>query len=284
MPRTKIWMTALACTLLLAAGVLTAGMATADDETTQEVRVVRIAHCEHGNGDCPHAQAGVHHGGGHHGEGPHQALFISEDGEVTHLTGDEIHWVGRGGGFLGVELTELTPELREHFGVGAETGVMVSRVVEDSPAAKAGIRVGDILTAVDGAGVASGQQLAREIRGHEAGDTVRVEVVRDGRTETLAAVVEKREGMAMPEGFSHMEHAARIHELKMKCGEGEEECAHLKELQALQLGCGEGEECKIEVRCEGEGCTCTVNGEEKDCGPLHQLHEPRLHREHGGDE
>ena len=49
------------------------------------------------------------------------------------------------GKVLGVGLTDLTPELREHFGVGGDAGVMISRVVEDSPAAKAGLRVGDII-------------------------------------------------------------------------------------------------------------------------------------------
>ena len=57
-------------------------------------------------------------------------------------------------GYLGVSLLDLTPELREHFG-RKETGVMVLRVTADGPAAKAGLQVGDVITAIDGIAVDS---------------------------------------------------------------------------------------------------------------------------------
>ena len=46
------------------------------------------------------------------------------------------------GGYLGVELVDLTPELREHFGAPRDVGVMVGRVEPGSPAARAGLEVG----------------------------------------------------------------------------------------------------------------------------------------------
>ena len=42
-------------------------------------------------------------------------------------------------GYLGVQLLDLTPELRVHFGVSEDSGVMISQIVEDSPAAAAGL-------------------------------------------------------------------------------------------------------------------------------------------------
>lgn len=93
------------------------------------------------------------------------------------------------GAFLGVHLIELTPELRRHFGVGDDAGVLVGRVVDDSPAAAAGVAVGDILTAVAGEPVSSPHVLAREIRRREAGEVVDLELWRDGSRQVVQATL-----------------------------------------------------------------------------------------------
>ena len=77
-------------------------------------------------------------------------------------------------GFLGVGLRELTAELQTHFGAPEGSGVLVASVSDDSPAAAAGIRVGDVITAVDGLSVDSTRDLSREIR-HRPGDSVAIE-------------------------------------------------------------------------------------------------------------
>ncbi len=110
--------------------------------------------------------------------------------------GDEsgpLVWVMAGRGFLGVTPMELTPELREHFGVAKEAGVMIGRVEPDSPAAKAGLKVGDIVTKVDGKDVDSPFALQKAIRGKKANETVSLEVWRDRRKETLTATVTERD-------------------------------------------------------------------------------------------
>ena len=94
--------------------------------------------------------------------------------------------------YLGVQLISLTPELMEHFGASAETGVMVSQVVDDSPAEAAGVEVGDILTAVDGKPMRSPGRLAREIASREAGEVVTLEAWREGRLETLTVTLAAR--------------------------------------------------------------------------------------------
>ncbi|MEM8962810.1 MAG: PDZ domain-containing protein [Acidobacteriota bacterium] len=97
------------------------------------------------------------------------------------------------GGYLGVELTSLSPELRSHFGVGENQGVMLARVVEDSPAERAGLQVGDIVTAINGAPVERGRDLTRAVRELSAGDQVDLEYFRDGAFDVTTATLIERE-------------------------------------------------------------------------------------------
>lgn len=97
------------------------------------------------------------------------------------------------GGFLGVELTMLTPELRQHFGAPEEAGVMISRVVDDSPAAKAGLEVGDVITTIGGEEVDRIGDLTRRVRRGEDGENVEIGYVRNGRAGSVTARLEKRE-------------------------------------------------------------------------------------------
>lgn len=96
-------------------------------------------------------------------------------------------------GYLGIELTELTPELRTHFGAPHDAGVMVARVVPDSPADKAGLKVGDIITTLDGKPVASSWDVRARVRPMEEGALLPLEVRRDGAARTLTATVIQRE-------------------------------------------------------------------------------------------
>lgn len=98
-----------------------------------------------------------------------------------------------GGGYMGVNLVNLTPELRDYFGVPDDTGVMISRVDEDTPAFTAGIEVGDVITAVDGEEIESAADLSRLIRRRDDGDEVEVELYRDGRPLTVDITLAERE-------------------------------------------------------------------------------------------
>lgn len=111
--------------------------------------------------------------------------------------GDELTMLGRG--FIGLELTELTSDLRTHFGVG-DTGVLVGRVEPGGPAAKAGVKVGDILTAVDGEGVGSSMEVGRLVRSKKEGEVVALEVSRDGRMQNLTATIAERDRRSVDMG------------------------------------------------------------------------------------
>jgi len=102
-----------------------------------------------------------------------------------------------GRGYLGIQLMHLTPELRIHFGVSEEAGVMVAKVEPDSPAEQAGIQVGDILTEVDGNPIDSPMKLGRYIRGKEEGDSVSLALWRDGSGQAVFLTITEQERNAV---------------------------------------------------------------------------------------
>ena len=95
-------------------------------------------------------------------------------------------------GFLGVETSNLTPELRRHFGVMEDTGIMLSRVLEDSAAQAAGLAVGDIITRVDGEEITTASRLGRAIRRRDGGESVEIEYWRRGEMQRANATLEER--------------------------------------------------------------------------------------------
>ncbi len=96
-------------------------------------------------------------------------------------------------GYLGVELLELTPELRAHFGAPENAGVMIARVVAGSPADRAGLKVGDILTALDGMPMTSSRDARGVVRPLDEGALLAIEMRRDGQPQVVTATVEQRE-------------------------------------------------------------------------------------------
>ncbi|MEM6531333.1 MAG: PDZ domain-containing protein [Myxococcota bacterium] len=96
--------------------------------------------------------------------------------------------------FLGVELLSVTPELRAHFGGDVDAGILVARVSENGPAAKAGLRVGDLILRMDGKNViAFGDVLSRVLR-RGAGEAIAVDLVREGKPKTFTVTLGERSG------------------------------------------------------------------------------------------
>ncbi|HEY6843532.1 MAG TPA: PDZ domain-containing protein, partial [Thermoanaerobaculia bacterium] len=94
---------------------------------------------------------------------------------------------------IGAMLTSLTPELRQFFGAPSDQGVLVASVTENGPAAMAGVRVGDVITAVDGNPIGESMDIAQIMRDKHAGDSVRLDVVRNHTKQSIVATAEERE-------------------------------------------------------------------------------------------
>jgi len=88
-------------------------------------------------------------------------------------------------GFIGVGLQDPDPDLARALGLDKARGALVTFVQPDTPAERAGLRSGDVLTAVEGAAVADSASLIRLIGRHKPGEKVRVDVWRDGRARTM---------------------------------------------------------------------------------------------------
>jgi membrane-associated protease RseP (regulator of RpoE activity) len=121
-------------------------------------------------------------------DGPEMLADLGDFGDLEQ----RLSWLD-GGGYIGVRPIEMTPDLRVHFGAPREAGVLVGTVEKDSPAAKAGLQVGDIVTAADGQKVERRRDLVRAIRHKKEGDTVQIDIVRDRATKTLSVAVAERE-------------------------------------------------------------------------------------------
>lgn len=87
--------------------------------------------------------------------------------------------------FLGVKLQDLNAQLRTYFKVKKDQGVLVSEVVEDSPAEKARIKAGDVVIKVDDTDIHSASELSKAIISYEPGEKVVVAVNRKGRIKKL---------------------------------------------------------------------------------------------------
>jgi S1-C subfamily serine protease len=113
------------------------------------------------------------------GEGGNQFFFRQGPGGMRV-------WTGRGR--LGVMAQPLTDQLATYFGV--KEGVLVTQVTEASAAAKAGIKAGDVITAVNGKPVKDVGDILENLEGVENGKTAPVEVTRDKKTQTITVTLE----------------------------------------------------------------------------------------------
>jgi C-terminal processing protease CtpA/Prc len=116
--------------------------------------------------------------------------------EVRPEQGDENAMVlldDEGASWLGVESQEISSEKAKELKLPAERGVLLERIVPDSPAARAGLKNNDVITEINGQRVEGAAQFRRMIREIPAGRSVQFTVWRDGRAQTVSVTLGKSE-------------------------------------------------------------------------------------------
>lgn len=105
---------------------------------------------------------------------------------------------GEGHALLGVATASLPDSLREHLGVEEGFGIQVHEVIEDSPAARAGLKRHDVLLSLDDQLLISPRHLSLLVGLREPGDLVRVERVQRGQRETLEIALAEMAEVTFP--------------------------------------------------------------------------------------
>jgi serine protease Do len=97
-------------------------------------------------------------------------------------------------GYMGVTLQNVTPELAQQFGLKEPHGAIVGDVTPSAPGAKAGLKSGDVITAIDGKKVEGSDDLTMDVVSHTPGSTVSLDVLRNGQPMKVNVTLGTRPG------------------------------------------------------------------------------------------
>jgi serine protease Do len=139
-----------------------------------------------------------------------------DDGTMVHelddpkIVDDENFqvFVGDGGGWLGVGVSEVSGDKVKSLKLPEERGALLGRIVPDSPAAKAGLKENDVVLEINGQRIEGMEQFRRMIHEIPAGRTASLTVWRDGRSQNIKVTLGKPESSNMkvfaggPKSFS----------------------------------------------------------------------------------
>lgn len=122
-------------------------------------------------------------------EGPliNRDNFPNSEGDLSIFVGSSRR--------IGVSTTALTKQLADYFGIAGGRGVLVTSVMEDSPAAKAGVKAGDVITAIDGEAVDSSGDVSRVINRKKEGD-VTLTTIRNKVQQTIRVTPKESGGVS----------------------------------------------------------------------------------------
>jgi serine protease Do len=109
-------------------------------------------------------------------------------------------------GWLGVSIQAVSPDLAKAFRLPTEKGALVAQVLPDSPAAKAGLKTGDVIVEYDGHAIAKVGDLPRLVANTPIGQSAKVKVLRDGKPFTVTAQIAQ---LPEPEQLAEGGHPAR---------------------------------------------------------------------------
>jgi serine protease Do len=120
---------------------------------------------------------------------------LIRDGKVSH-------------GLIGIGIADVTPDNAKFFQMSNANGAVVSQVDPNSAGAKAGLKIGDVVTKLNGKSVTDAGELQMEVGQKQPGDTIKLEVVRDGKSMTVPVTLEAM-GAAKSDSTVAGEHKGR---------------------------------------------------------------------------
>jgi len=97
------------------------------------------------------------------------------------------HWGG--GGYIGVQLSDLTEQLASYFGVPGGEGVLITEVNKDSPAEKAGLMAGDVITGINDEEVSNYGDVKEIVSESDEGDKLKITIVRNKKEQSIEVTV-----------------------------------------------------------------------------------------------
>jgi Do/DeqQ family serine protease len=116
------------------------------------------------------------------GEGGNVGIGFAVPSNLAKQVMDQIEKNGKvSRGYLGAELQTVSRDLAPHLGLKSPEGAIIANVTPGGPGAKAGLKSGDVVTAIDGKAVTSSDDLTMDVISHTPGTTVALDVIRDAK-------------------------------------------------------------------------------------------------------
>jgi serine protease Do len=127
------------------------------------------------------------------GEGGNIGIGFAVPSNMAKQVMEQIEKTGKvSRGYMGALLGNLTPELAPQFGLKDAKGALISQVTPGGPAEKAGLKMGDVVTAIDGKPVTNADDLTMAVISHTPGSTAKLDVMRDGKPTSLSVTLGQR--------------------------------------------------------------------------------------------
>ncbi len=140
--------------------------------------------------------------------GGYMGVGFAIPSDMARRVADSIIETGRvSRGWLGVQIQTLTEDLARSFGMNDAKGVLIAKVLADGPSAKAGLAPGDVITKIDGRGIAAPAELLKSMAEAAPGSRLQLEVVRDGKTRSFDVTLGERPSRAQMSGAEMQPHS-----------------------------------------------------------------------------
>ncbi len=127
------------------------------------------------------------------GEGGNVGIGFAVPSNMAKQVMDQIEKNGKvSRGYLGATLGTITPELAPQFGLKDAKGALVDSVADNGPAKKAGLQMGDVITAIDGKSVKGSDDLTMDVIAMSPGSSAKLDVMRNGKPMQLTVALGQR--------------------------------------------------------------------------------------------